>query len=231
MEFAVRELGLKAAMIAGHVRRPLGKVQSAAPPAPWPGYGWWFDSFGEDSAYDYDPRLGQVHRTRLAASDAPRRLRLHQPRQPINNFMQNHLGHFASAGNLLCKSLFFSGVTHRFLQAPRRLPRMRRGVGRRPLRRHRRPVGEAQPRGAAKRRPAAPRRGPNHGALRGLRRRQSSGPARRDQGVAELAEHVRPSATPQTTSTTSPAPGSPSPRTSATASSPTSSSAARPTTR
>ena len=32
----------------------------------------------------------------------------------INNFMQNHLGHFASAGNLLCKTLFFSGVTRRF---------------------------------------------------------------------------------------------------------------------
>ena len=117
MEFAVRELGLKVAMIAGHVRRPIGKVRREHPGAVAE-YGSWYDVFGEDSELTTTTRSGP----------SPSSLACRWPRTPaasasptnsnINNFMQNHLGHFANAGNLLCKSLFFSGVT-------RRLPKLR----------------------------------------------------------------------------------------------------------
>ena len=112
MEFAVRELGLKAAMIAGHVRRPLGKVQSRHP-GTVAGYGWWFDAYGEDSAYDYDPVWAKAIELGLPLATHHGGFGFTNHAN-INNFMQNHLGHFASAGNLLCKTLFFSGVTRRF---------------------------------------------------------------------------------------------------------------------
>ena len=116
MEFAVRELGLKVAMIAGHVRRPIGKVRREHPGAVAE-YGSWYDVFGEDSEYNYDPfwaksiELGIPLATHTGGFGFTNN-------SNINNFMQNHLGHFANAGNLLCKSLFFSGVT-------RRLPKLR----------------------------------------------------------------------------------------------------------
>ena len=112
MEFAVRELGLKVAMIAGHVRRPIRQVQREHPGAVAQ-YGSWYDVFGEDSEHDYDPfwaksiELGMPLATHTGGFGFTNN-------SNINNFMQNHLGHFANAGNLLCKSLFFSGVTRRF---------------------------------------------------------------------------------------------------------------------
>ena len=35
-------------------------------------------------------------------------------RRSVSNYMYNHIGHFASAGEAMCKALFFGGVTHRF---------------------------------------------------------------------------------------------------------------------
>ena len=35
-------------------------------------------------------------------------------RTSISNYMYNHIGHFAAAGEALCKALFFGGVTRRF---------------------------------------------------------------------------------------------------------------------
>ncbi len=115
LEFASRKLGLKAAMIAGHVHRSikdpdsqLGSIGQYGPQR-----GAWYDTFGEDSDYDYDPfwakavELGMP----LAAHASGFGFTNHSN---VNNFMQNHLGHFANTANLLCKSLFFSGVTRRF---------------------------------------------------------------------------------------------------------------------
>ena len=116
LEFASRELGLKAAMIAGHVHRLIGEARRehlGAIGQYGPQRGSWYDTFGEDSEYDYDPfwakavELGMplaAHSSGFGFTN----------NSNVNNFMQNHLGHFANAANLLCKSLFFSGVTHRF---------------------------------------------------------------------------------------------------------------------
>lgn len=112
-------LGAKVCVIASHVHRPL------------PGHGWpeqdpfadvripewetrgWVDTFGIDSAYDYDPvwakaiELGlplAAHTAGIGASD----------RASISNFVFNQIGHFAAAGGALAKSLFLGGVTERF---------------------------------------------------------------------------------------------------------------------
>ena len=78
-------------------------------------YAFWLDTFGIDSAYDYDP----VWATCLELKVAPT---FHSigagwgSRTSISNFMYNHLGHFAASADAVCKSLFFGGVTRRFPQ-------------------------------------------------------------------------------------------------------------------
>ncbi|MGQ4807675.1 hypothetical protein NKDENANG_01030 [Candidatus Entotheonellaceae bacterium PAL068K] len=112
LEFASQTLGLKAAMIASYVRRPVPDVQRQFPDLPAP-HGTWVDAFGADSAYDYDPfwakciKLGMPPACHSAGFGFT-------TNAASTFFMQNHLGHFAAAGHLLCKSLFFGGVTYRF---------------------------------------------------------------------------------------------------------------------
>ena len=112
LEFASRELGLKVAAMAGYVRRPIKKLQREFPGASGQ-FSVWHDVYGEDSEYDYDPfwakaiELGMPLSTHSAGFGFTNN-------SNINNFMQNHLGHFANAANVLCKSMFFSGVTRRF---------------------------------------------------------------------------------------------------------------------
>ena len=45
----------------------------------------------------------------------------------VNNYMYNHIGHFAAASEALCKALFFGGVTKRFPQV--RFMFLEAGVG------------------------------------------------------------------------------------------------------
>ena len=69
--------------------------------------------FGIDSAYDYDPvwqaclELG-VSPTFHAGG------RGYALRRSPTNFTYNHIGHFASTAEAICKALFLGGVTRRF---------------------------------------------------------------------------------------------------------------------
>lgn len=114
-----RGLGAKVGLISSHVHRPL-------PGEPWPPQDrwasmripeWevngWIDTFGIDSAYDYDPVWGKAielgmplsaHTAGIGFSD----------RASISNFVYNQIGHFAASGAALAKSLFLGGVTSRF---------------------------------------------------------------------------------------------------------------------
>jgi predicted TIM-barrel fold metal-dependent hydrolase len=111
LDHAVGTLGMKAVMMAGIVERPIGAVQEAAPAAAR--YARWIDSLGIDSAYDYDPVWQRC--VDLKVSPA-----FHSggmgwgSRASMHNYMFNHLGHFAAAGEATCRSLFMSGVTKRF---------------------------------------------------------------------------------------------------------------------
>ncbi len=125
LEFAVQTLGLKACMIASYVRRPVPAVQRQFPQLPAP-HGTWVDAFGADSEYDYDPFWAKC--IELGTPPA-----CHSPGFGFTTnaastfFMQNHLGHFAAAAQVLCKSLFFGGVTYRFPAL--RLALLEGGVG------------------------------------------------------------------------------------------------------
>jgi predicted TIM-barrel fold metal-dependent hydrolase len=113
LEYAVKTLGMKAAVFAGHVLRPVPCVARTAPEAAR--YAYWLDVFCIDSEYDYDPVWAKCIELKVPPT-------FHSvgygwgSRVSISNFMYNHIGHFGSAGEALCKAMFFGGVTRRFPQ-------------------------------------------------------------------------------------------------------------------
>jgi predicted TIM-barrel fold metal-dependent hydrolase len=106
LEHAVRELGFRAVLLAGHVARP-------APIPDPPRSARWIDTFGLDSAYDYDPvwakceELGVAPTFHSSAMGWP-------GRASPTNYVMNHLGNFAAAGEAICRALLLGGVTRRF---------------------------------------------------------------------------------------------------------------------
>jgi predicted TIM-barrel fold metal-dependent hydrolase len=116
IEFAIRTLGLKVALIPGNLRRPIKAVAEKYPGRHHPDvakYANWLDTFAVDSEYDYDPfwakavELQTVLTTHSAGMGWT-------SRSSWSSYMYNHVGHFASASEALAKSLFFGGVTRRF---------------------------------------------------------------------------------------------------------------------
>ena len=93
------------------MRRPIEAAADWPPAAAR--YGYWLDTLALDGAHDYDPvwrkceELGYPVTFHSAASNFGLR-------NSISNFVYNHMGHFASANDAVCKSLFLGGVTRRF---------------------------------------------------------------------------------------------------------------------
>jgi len=106
LEFATGELGYRAVVIAGWVERPVEEVAGGP-------HNVWWDTFGLDSIHDYDPFWQRCVDLGVSITS-------HSPsmgigfRRSLSNYMHNHIGHFAAAGEALAKSLFFGGVTRRF---------------------------------------------------------------------------------------------------------------------
>ena len=75
----------------------------------------WLDVLGLDSAHDYDPVWQRCLELGVSPSfHANGRGVGFGLRAAPSNFTYNHIGHFAAAGEAVCKALFFGGVTHRF---------------------------------------------------------------------------------------------------------------------
>jgi predicted TIM-barrel fold metal-dependent hydrolase len=111
LEYATTQLGLKVAMMGSLIRRPVPVLEATnpdlAPMAPW------FDTLGLDSPYDYDQVWSQCVELRVAPTfhTGGRGFGL---RLSPSNFVYNHIGHFAAAGEAVCKALFIGGVSRRF---------------------------------------------------------------------------------------------------------------------
>src|SRR5262249_32433502 len=111
LEYAVKTLGMKAVMMAGHVLRPVPAVARPAPDAVHLAY--WLAPFCLDSEYDYDPVWAKCVELKVAPTFHSAAMGWGS-RTSISNYMYNHIGHFAEAGEAVCKALFFGGVTRRF---------------------------------------------------------------------------------------------------------------------
>ena len=109
LEHVVGALGLKVVLMASMIRRPIESAENGDGARG----GVWWDVFGIDSLYDYDPvwakcdELGVVPTFHSGG-------RGYALRNSPSNFVYNHVGHFASAGEAVCKALFLGGVTRRF---------------------------------------------------------------------------------------------------------------------
>ena len=107
LEYAVGELGLRAVMMGGAIPR-------AFPGSDAPGARW-IDGLGHASVHDYSPMWEKC--VELGVSPT-----FHSTgagwgsRTSPTNYVFNHIGNFAAAGELTARSLFFGGVPMRFPQ-------------------------------------------------------------------------------------------------------------------
>jgi len=111
LDYAVNVLKMRAVLMPSYVKRPIPAAARQHPQAA--GYAFWLDTFGIDSAYDYDPVWARCQELKVVPS-------FHShgegwgSRTSISNYVYNHVGHFASSADAVCKSLFLGGVTRRF---------------------------------------------------------------------------------------------------------------------
>jgi len=110
LDVVVNQLGLQARTLTSLLRRPIAAAQQEGATNR---YATWPDTLGLESEYDYDPvwakcvELKVVPTFHTAAQGVGTRV-------SYSNFVYNHIGHFAAAGEAVCKSLFLNGVTRRF---------------------------------------------------------------------------------------------------------------------
>lgn len=110
IDFVAGKLEGKVAVIPAGVTRPIPEYTDAFPAAHY------FDCYGLDSSYDYDPvwEAFQKHSLAVTAHGAPGNVYLPLPRRSPTNYMYNHiLGHAAQQIDL-CLSLVMGGVPKRF---------------------------------------------------------------------------------------------------------------------
>jgi hypothetical protein len=86
--------------------RPVAEPRPGAEPL-------YYDVIGLDSPYNYDPVWAKCAEIKIAptfhSSGNAQGLR-----NSPNNFVYNHIGHFAAAGHAVAKAIFLGGVTRRF---------------------------------------------------------------------------------------------------------------------
>ena len=112
LDHAIGDLGLKTAMIVSTIRRPMPNLDASADPQSNPAP-YWIDPIALDSAHDYDPVWQRCLEHGVAPTDHGSSMGWVNRSSP-SNYMYNHIGHFAAAGEAFCKALFFGGVTRRF---------------------------------------------------------------------------------------------------------------------
>jgi predicted TIM-barrel fold metal-dependent hydrolase len=106
LEHAVAQRGLKAVMMAGVIPRPVPGAEAVRGAR-------WIDTLAHDSDLDYDrvwarcAELG-VSPTFHASGQG------WGTRMSRTNYVYNHIGNFAAAGEAACRSLFLGGVPRRF---------------------------------------------------------------------------------------------------------------------
>ncbi len=88
-------------------------------------FAYWLDTYGVESEHDYDPVWAKCVELKVAPTFHSLGTGLGSF-TTTTSFMYNHIGHFAAAGETICKSLFLGGVTRRF---PLKFAFLEGGVG------------------------------------------------------------------------------------------------------
>jgi predicted TIM-barrel fold metal-dependent hydrolase len=111
LDYAVGKLGLKVVVMASLMRRPIEAVERKTPQAAR--FACWYDPVGLDSQFNYDPVWAKCEELGVAPTFHSGSRGFGYRTSPTN-FVYNHIGHFAAAGEAVCKALFMGGVTRRF---------------------------------------------------------------------------------------------------------------------
>lgn len=111
LEYAVTELGYKAVTVVSNLRRAVPHVEKHAPE--FSRYARWVDPIAFGSIHDYDP-VWQKCRDLKVAVTSHTGARTWGARVTTTNYIYNHVGSFAAAGEAFCKALVIGGVTKRF---------------------------------------------------------------------------------------------------------------------
>ena len=105
LDHATGALGLTAFMFGGPISRPVPGIDHRA--------ARWWDTLGVDSLYDYDPVWARC--TELGVSPTFHTAAIGWvTHASVSSYVYNHIGMFATAGELMARSLFLGGVPHRF---------------------------------------------------------------------------------------------------------------------
>src|SRR3984957_10425977 len=110
LEFATKQLGSKVGMFGSAFPR---QVEAVKPDPEVDRFAVWYEVFGVDGLYDYDPVWAKCREVKIAPtfhSTGSNQALRNSP----TNFVYNHIGHFADAGHAAAKGIFLGGVTRRF---------------------------------------------------------------------------------------------------------------------
>lgn len=107
-------LGLRVAAFPHGVVRPIVEPVRGPAACCWPGQTHWIDTFGLDSAHDYDAVWQRCIDLGIAVTFHGGLLMDSLHARSISNFVANHIGLHASMMSALARSLLFGGVLHRF---------------------------------------------------------------------------------------------------------------------
>jgi predicted TIM-barrel fold metal-dependent hydrolase len=110
LEFATKQLGSKVGMFGSAFPR---QVEAVKPDPEADRFAVWYEVFGVDGLYDYDPVWAKCREVKIAPtfhSTGSNQALRNSP----TNFVYNHIGHFADAGHAACKGIFLGGITRRF---------------------------------------------------------------------------------------------------------------------
>lgn len=108
LEYAVRTLGLKTAMIPGHVvRRTPERASRRFPALPF-----YVDKLAMDSDYDYDPVWAKF--VELGVAPGVHSFFMHSLRVSPSRYMFDIINAFSAAHDLQARAFFMGGVTRRF---------------------------------------------------------------------------------------------------------------------
>jgi predicted TIM-barrel fold metal-dependent hydrolase len=108
-----RDIGLKVVGLPEGVLRPIDSPVAGVATL-WPGQSHWWDTFGLESAFDYDPVWARARDLGFAVTFHGALATSPGIVSSPTNFVFNHLGMFADLMRPVCKSLMLGGVTRRF---------------------------------------------------------------------------------------------------------------------
>ncbi len=111
LEYVTSQLGMKAALMQAMIPREVPSAAEGDEGAAK--LGRWYDVLGLDSANDYDPVWAKCVELGISPTFHASG-RGYVLRRSPSNFTYNHIGHFASTAEAICKALFLGGVSRRF---------------------------------------------------------------------------------------------------------------------